>query len=132
MSCTKHDTYAFLREVLEQHQDIGQTLKGNRNLLASCGENKSSILANLLRVLKKYPSSEFNSYIEHYQGKYDDGTNIIIDDMMRNIVIKYESLVKYGHRDIKLKTIVEILALTSHIQELKILFAKQSTYQDRN
>ena len=32
-------------------------LKGNRNLLKPCGESESSILANLLQVLKKSPSS---------------------------------------------------------------------------
>ena len=40
-----------------------KALKGNRKILASCGESESSILANLLRVLKTSPNPEFNSYI---------------------------------------------------------------------
>ena len=50
---------------------------------------------------------------------------------MRNIVIKYESLVKDGQWDTKSEKDVKILAVTSHIQELKILFAKKSSYQKR-
>ena len=77
-------------------KSLVKALKGNRKLLASCGESESSILANLLRVLKKSPSSEFNSYIGRFQGKCDDGTNIALDDFMRDIVIKYEPLVEDG------------------------------------
>ena len=51
---------------------------------------------------------------------------------MRNIVMKYESLVDDGQWDKKYETDVEILVLTSQIKELNILFAKQSTYKDRN
>ena len=71
-----------------------KALKVNLNLLASCGESESSILTNLLKVLKKSPSSEFNSYIGRFQEKYDHGTNIDLDDWMRKIVMKYESLVE--------------------------------------
>ena len=63
-------------------------------LLASCRESKSSIIKNFLRVLNKSPSSESNSYIGRFQGKYDDGTNIDLDDFIRDIVMKYESLVE--------------------------------------
>ena len=52
-------------------------LKVNRKILASYGESESSILANLLRVLKKLPSFEFNSYIGRFQEKYDDGKTLI-------------------------------------------------------
>ena len=71
-------------------------LKGNCKLLASCGESESSILTNLLRVLNKHPSSEFNSYIGHFQDKYYDGTNIDVDNCMRDIFMKCESLVEDG------------------------------------
>ena len=46
--------------------------------------------------------------------------------------MKYDSLVKDGQWDKKSEKDVKILALTSQIQELKIIFAKKSTYQDRN
>ena len=107
-------------------------LKENCKLLASCRETESSILANLLRVLKKSPSYEFTSYMGHFQGKYGNSTNIDIDYSMCDIVMKYESLVKNGQWDTKSEKDVEILALNSQIQALKILFSKQSTYQDRN
>ena len=100
-------------------------MKGNLKLLESCGESEYSILANLLRVLKKSPSSEFNSYIKRFQDKYDDGTNIDLDDFMCDIVMKYDSLVEDRQWNIKSEKDVEILALTSQIQELKILFPEQ-------
>ena len=100
-------------------------LKLNRKLLAYCGEIESSILTNLLRVLKKSPSSDFNSYIKRFQGKYDGSTNINLDDLMRKIVMKYESLVKDGQWYAKYEKDIEILALTSQIQKLNILFAEQ-------
>ena len=106
-------------------KSLVKALKGNRKLLASCGESESSILANLLRVLKKSPSSEFNSYIGRFQGKYDDGTNIDLDEFMRDIIMIYKSLVEDGQWDTKSEKDVEILALTSQIQELKILFSEQ-------
>ena len=99
--------------------------KVNCKLIASCGESESKISQNLLRVLKKSPSSEFNSYIGIFQDKYDDGTNFDLDNFMCDIVIKYNSLVKDGQWNTKLKKDVKIIALTSQIQELKILFAKQ-------
>ena len=46
--------------------------------------------------------------------------------------MKYESLIEDGKLDTKSEKDVENLALTSQIQELKIVFAKQSTYQDIN
>ena len=107
-------------------------LKGKRKLLASCGESESSILAILLRVLKKSPSSVFNSFIGGFQDKYNDGTKIDLDDFMRNIVMKYELLVEDGQWDTKSEKYADILSLTSQIQEPNILFTKQSTYQDRN
>ena len=73
-------------------------------------------------MLKKSTSSEFNSYIEHFQDKYDDGTNIDLDDFMHDIVMKYESLVEDIQRNTKSEKDVKILALTSQIQELNILF----------
>ena len=63
-------------------KSLVKALKVNCRLLASCGETESSILANLLRLLKKYPSSGFNSYIRRFQ-------------------VKYESLVEDGHWDTK-------------------------------
>ena len=74
-------------------KSLFKALKGDRTLLESCGESKSSILANLLRVLKKSPSYKFNSYIGSIQEKYEDGTKNYLDDFMRNIIIKYETLV---------------------------------------
>ena len=71
-------------------------LKGNCKLLASFRESKSSILTNLLRVLKKPQKPEFNSYIGRFQDKYDDGTNIHLDNLIHKIVMKYESLVEDG------------------------------------
>ena len=44
----------------------------------------------------------------------------------------YELLIEDRQWDTKSLKDVRILALTSQIQEFKILFAKQSTYQDRN
>ena len=38
--------------------------------------------------MKESPSSEFNSYIKHFQDKYNDGTNIDLRNFMRNIIIK--------------------------------------------
>ena len=100
-------------------------LKGNCKILSFCGEGESSILANLLRVLKKSPNSEFNSYIGHFQDKYNDSTNIDLDDSMHNIVMEYESLVEDRQWNTKSEKYVDILALTSQIQELKILFSEQ-------
>ena len=97
-------------------------LKGNRNLLKPCGESESSILANLPRVKEKSPSSEFKSYIGRFQEKYDDGTNIDLENFMRGIVMKYESLVEDRQWDTKSEKDAKILALTIQIQELKILF----------
>ena len=97
-------------------KSLVKALKGNQKLLASCGESESSILANILRVLKKSPGYEFNSYIRSFQDKYDDGKNIDIDDFMRDIIMKYESLVEDGQWDTKSEKDVEILTLTSHIQ----------------
>ena len=74
-------------------KSLFKSLKGDRTLLESCRESESSILANLLRGLKKPPSYKFNSYIRSFQEKYEDGTKIDLDDFMRNIVIKYETLV---------------------------------------
>ena len=91
-------------------------LKVNCKLLVSCGEIESSILANILRVLKKSPSYQLNSYIEHFQGKYYKGTNMDLKDFMRNIVMKYDSLVEDGQWDTKSEKDVEILAITSQIQ----------------
>ena len=51
---------------------------------------------------------------------------------MHKIVMEYESLVEDVQWDTKSEKDLEFLALTSHIQELKILFAKQSTSQYRN
>ena len=47
-------------------KSLVKALKGNSKLLASSGESESSILANILRVLNKSPSSEFNSYIGRF------------------------------------------------------------------
>ena len=102
-----------------------KALEGNRKLLASYREIESSILANLLIVLKKSPSSEFKSYIGRFQEKYDDGTNIDLYNFMRKIVMKYESLMEDGQWDIKTEKYSEILALTGQIKELKIIFAEQ-------
>ena len=44
---------------------------------------------------------------------------------MRKIIMQYKSLVKNGEWDKKYEKDVEILALTRHIQELKILFDEQ-------
>ena len=73
-----------------------KSMKWNRKLIASCGESESSILANLPRVKEKSPSSEFKSYIGRFQEKYDDGTKIDLENFMRGIVMKYESLFEYG------------------------------------
>ena len=51
---------------------------------------------------------------------------------MHNIVMKYESLVKDGQWDTKSEIYVEILVHASQLQELKILFVKQLTYDNRN
>ena len=64
------------------------SLKVNCKLLTSCAESEFLILANLLQVLKKYPGSEFNSYIGRFQDKYDDGTKIDLDDFLCNVVVK--------------------------------------------
>ena len=74
-------------------KSLVKALKGNCNLLASYRESESSIIANLLIVLKKSPSYEFNSYIRSFQYKYNNGKKIDLDNFMCNIVVKYESLV---------------------------------------
>ena len=51
---------------------------------------------------------------------------------MRDILIKYKSSVQDRQWDTKSEKYVKIPGLTSQIQELNILFAKQSTFQDRN
>ena len=88
-------------------KSLVKSLKENRKLLASCGESESLILINLLRVLKKSPSSEFISYIGRFQNKYDDGTDIDLDDFMRDIVMKYESLVEDRQWDTKSEKICQ-------------------------
>ena len=115
----------YLEKVDRNIKSLVKCLKVNRKLLESCGESESSILANLLRVLKKSPNSEFSRYIGRFQEKCDNGTNIDLDNFMRDIIMKYESLVEDGQWDTKYEKDVEILALTSQIQELKILFAEQ-------
>ena len=113
-------------------KSLVKTLKGDRNLLASCGEIEPLILANILRVPKKPPSYKYNNYIRKFQDKYNNGTSIDLGNLMRNIVTKYESLVKDRQWDTISEKYVEIIALTSQIQELKILFAKKSTFQRIN
>ena len=89
--------YTLSLEKLDNNiKSLLKALKVNRKILASCGKSESWILANLLIVLKKLPSSKFNSYIERFQGKYDDGTNIDLDKFMCNIIVKYEPLVEDG------------------------------------
>ena len=77
-------------------KSLVKKIKGNCKVLASCGESEPSILANLLIILKKSPSSKFNSYISRFQVKYDKGTNIDLDDLMRRTVMQYESWVEGG------------------------------------
>ena len=113
-------------------KSLVKALKVNRKLLASCRESESSILTNLIFVLKKYPSSEFNSYMRQFLKIYNDGTNIDLDYFMRDIVVKYESLFEDGQLDTKSEKYVKIHTLTSQIQEFKILFLKQSTLKERN
>ena len=69
-------------------KSIVKALKGNIKLLESCGESQSSVLTNLPQVLKNSPNSEFNSYIGEFQDKYDDGTNITLNNFMRDIIVK--------------------------------------------
>ena len=94
-------------------KSLVKALKENHKLLESCGENESSIISNISRVLKKSPSSEFNSYIRRFQVKYDDDTNIDLDNFMRDIVMIYELLVEDRQWDTKSLKDVRILALTS-------------------
>ena len=82
-------------------KSLVRALKENCKLLASCRESKSSILANLLRFPKKPPSSLFDSYIGRFQEKYDDGTNIDLDDFMHTIIMKYATLVEDRQWDTK-------------------------------
>ena len=122
----------FLEKLDNNIKSLVKDIKVNCKILASCEESESSILADLLKVLKKSPSSEFNSYIKHFWGKYDNVTSIDLDDFICNIIMKYESLVEDEKWDTKSEKYVSILALISQIEELKILFAKQSIYQNRN
>ena len=82
--------------------------------------------------MKKSPSSKFYSYIGQFQDKYNDSTNIDLNKFMRDIVIKYKYLFEDRQWGTKSKKDVEILAFTIQIQEPKILFVKQSFYQERN
>ena len=93
----------YLEKFYNNIKSLVKALKGNRRILASCGESKSSILENLLKVLEKPQMSKFNIYLAHFQEKYDIGTNIYLDYFMRDIVMKYDSLVKYGQLDKKLR-----------------------------
>ena len=97
-------------------KSLVKALKGNCKLLASCGESESSILENLLRVIKKFPSSKFRRYIGRFQDKYNHGTNIDLNDFMSDIMVKYESVVEDRQWKKKTGKDVEILALTSQIQ----------------
>ena len=72
-----------------------ESLKENCKLLSSCGECESSIIANILWVIKKYPNNG------RFQDKYNNVTNIHLDNFMRNIWVKYESLVEDGQWDKK-------------------------------
>ena len=47
---------------------------------------------------------------------------------MRKIIIKYESLVKDGQWDTESEKDVNIIALTSQIQELSIIFSEELKY----
>ena len=106
-------------------KSLVKALKVNPKLISSCGESGSSILANFLGVLKKFPSSEFKSYIERFQEKYEDSTNIDLDNLICEVVMKYESFVEDGQWDTKSEKYVDILDLANQIQELKILFSEQ-------
>ena len=89
--CAKKMIYTLSLEKFDNNiKSLVKALKGNCKLLTYCGESESSIITNLLRVLKKSPSSEFNSYIRQIQEKYDDGTDIDLENFMRNTVMKYE------------------------------------------
>ena len=124
--CAQNMIYMLSLEKFDNNiKSLVKALKGNRKIIASCGERESSILENLPRVLKKSPSSEFNSDIGCFQDKYDNRTNIDKDYFMHDIVMKYESLVEDGQWDTKSEKYVEILALASQIQEINILFSEQ-------
>ena len=112
--------------------ELVRALKGIHKLLESCGEIESLIQENLLQVSKKFPSSKFSWFIKLFQYKYKDGTNIHLNNFMRDILIKYKSSVQDRQWDTKSEKYIKIPGLTSQIQELNILFAKQSTFQDRN
>ena len=51
---------------------------------------------------------------------------------MRDILMKYDSLVEDRQWGTKSEKNFKIFAITSQIQELNIILAKQSTYQDIN
>ena len=105
-------------QIFDQYLNVVvKDLKGDHKILASCGESESSILANVLGALKESPSSELTRYIERFQDKYDNSTKIDLDNWMRKIVMKYESLVEDAQWDTKSEKDFEILALASHIQE---------------
>ena len=89
------------------------------------------MLAKLLWVLKKTRSSKFNIYIRRFQEKYNNSTNIDIDEFMCNTDDKYELLVDDGQWDTTSENYVEILALISQIQELKILLAKNQSLKKK-
>ena len=89
--CVQNMIHALSFDIFDYNiNSFVKALKVNCKLLASCEESKSSILENLLKFQKKSPSSEFTSYIRRFQDKYDDDTNIDLDDIMRDIIMKYE------------------------------------------
>ena len=56
----------YLEKFDNNIKSLVKALKGNSKLLASCRKSEFSLLAKILRVLKEFPSYEFNSYTGHF------------------------------------------------------------------
>ena len=76
--CAKNMIHTIYLEKFDNNiKSLVKALKENRKLLASCGESESSILANILRVLKKSPSSELTVTSDAFRTNMTKGQTLI-------------------------------------------------------
>ena len=107
-------------------------VKNNIRILSSNGESETSILSNLLRVLKETPCNGFNNFIGRKQDIFDDGETIPLGPFMKTCVTKFKAFREDGEwttKSKKQKTCKEdseILALKSEISNLKALVSQNN------
>ena len=103
----------------------------NAKILTSSGETDRSIAANLFRILKAAPCTEFQSWVVQKQTSWDEGNNFDLNNFMKNAKSKYIHYVKDKMwkksktiEDVKKES--DIVALTSKIDRLEALLARSS------